>query len=48
MSSCHHAVKDFCMIHTNKNKGTRRQKTGALMVIQKNAISTGMFYKLTY
>ena len=33
------------MIHTNKNKGTRRQKTGALMVIQKNAIYTCLLGK---
>ena len=46
MSSCHHAVKDFCMIHTNKKQGhSSAKKTGALLVIQKNAIYTSLLGK---
>ena len=33
------------MNHKDKNKGTRRQKTGALLVIQKNAIYTCLLGK---
>lgn len=33
------------MNHKAKNKGTRRQKTGALLVIQKNAIYTCLLGK---
>ena len=28
MSSCHHAVKDFCMIHTNKKQGHSSAEDG--------------------
>lgn len=33
------------MNHKDKDKGTRRQKTGALLVIQKNAIYTCLLGK---